>query len=138
MNWAIYVSQLWNPLVGMTGAIPLALGVLKLPTAGVAALVIPANLVQVVLLHYFWQWLLRRPRIAAWIEARRSPRVAGWLDARGAFIAAVVATIAVGSLPTYISLRFLGAPFVRIAGGVAIGCAMFGGAVTVACKVAGM
>lgn len=138
MDWFIYVSQLANPLVGMTGAIPLALGVLKLPLPIVAALIIPVNLAQLALMHWLWTKLLTQPRIAAWIEARRSQRVAGWLDARGAFLAALAATIILGTVPTYISLRFLGAPFGRVAGGVALGCAVFGSAITGLCKVAGL
>ncbi|HVY62126.1 MAG TPA: hypothetical protein VHF22_10765 [Planctomycetota bacterium] len=137
MDWALYIFGLANPFVGMTIAIPFALNIRHLPTAGVAALVIPVNLMQILLLHALWQWLLQRPRVAAWIESRRSARVARWLETSGAILAAVAATFVLGSVPTYISLRFLGAPFRRIALGVAVGCALFGGAMTGICRAVG-
>src|SRR2546423_7239214 len=99
MNWAIYLSQLANPLVGIAGAVPLAIGVLKLPVPGVAAMIVPVNLLQIALMHFVWKSLLARPRIRAWVERRRSPRVEALLDRRGAFVAAVAATFVLGSIP---------------------------------------
>ncbi len=54
-------------------------------------------------------------------------------------VAAVAATFLVGSIPTYVSLRYLGVPFGgRLWGGVALGCASFGAIVTGICAIAGM
>jgi hypothetical protein len=138
LDWAIYISQLLNPLVGITGAVPLGLGVLKLPLIGVAALVVPVNLVQAGLVHALWQALLRRPRVRAWLERRRNERVSGWLQSRGAFAAAVLAGFLLGCMPAYVSLRFLGAPAVPVFGGMAIGVAGFGAMVVGACRAAGL
>ena len=138
MDWAIYLLQLANPFVGSTGAIPLALGVFDLPAPAVFALVVPVNLVQVGVMHFIWQGAVRRPRVRAFLERRRSPRIAALLDERGAFVAALAATFLLGTVPTYISLRWLGVPLARVWAGVALGCAGFGALVTGICTLAGL
>lgn len=138
MDWLIYISQLLNPLVGITGAVPIGLYVLKLPFFGVAVLVVPVNLLQAAVVHAGWQALLRRPRVRAWLESKRNPRVAGWFESRGAFAASALAAFLIGIIPAYISMRFLGAPSGRLFGGLALGVTIFGGMVTAACRLAGM
>ena len=138
MDWAIYLSQLANPFVGAMGAIPLALGVLNLPAPAVWALVAPVHLAQVLVVHAGWQWIAQRPRVHAWFERRRSERVSAWLDHHGAFVAAIIATLVLGPIPTYVTLRYLGVPLARMWYGVGLACAFFGAVVTGICTAAGL
>jgi len=138
VDWAIYISQLLNPFAGISVAVPLGLGVLKLPFWGVALLAVPVNLLQAAVVHAAWQAILKRPRARAWIESKRSPRVAGWFEARGAFAASALAAFLIGMIPAYVSMRFLGAPSGRLFGGLALGTAAFGGMITAACHAVGV
>ena len=133
MNWTLYCLQAMNPLMGLVGAIPLGIVVLKLAPVGVGALAGPVSFVQIVLLHGLWEWLRRRPRLAAWLDRRRSERVEALLDRRGVFLAAIVATTLIGALPCYITLRYLGFGFGRFWTAILLAQVAFGWAVAGIC-----
>ena len=115
-----------NPFLGLLGAIPLGIGVLKLEPLGVGALAGPASFFQIVLFHGFWEWLRRRPRIALWLDRQRSERVSRLLDRRGIFIAALIATTLIGGLPCYVTLRYLGFGFGRFWTAMLLAQVLFG------------
>lgn len=136
LDWLVYCLQAMNPVAGLAGAIPLGINVLKLAPAGVGALGGPVSFASIALVHFGWESLRRRERVARWLERRNSQRVARMLDRRGVFAAAVIATTLLGALPCYVSLRYLGFGFSRFWLAILIAQVAFGWAVAGICAAA--
>ncbi len=125
--------QALNPVLGLFGAIPLAIGILGLAPIGVGALAGPVSFLQVV--HALWESLRRHPHVARWLARRGSTRAAFVLERRATFAAALAVTFVAGALPCYLALRALGFGFGRFWRALLAGQVVFGWVMTGICAL---
>ncbi len=132
-----FVALAINPIGGLAVAIPFAVFKLHQP-AWLAWLVgLPFAYVQVLVVDFFWERLIRWTWWRGFIERRRSPRVERLVHAKGSFWLTAVFSPFIGPWLVMAFMRYAQVPQRRVALPLLIGLMWTGGIVAIGCSVPG-